>query len=312
MRRSSALVVALATLLLAGCLGIPTDVAATVDGEVIHREAVEREVRDLTALSGSPEQLDPVTRGRVVDQQQREVLRNLVLATAMESFATERGVEVDREQAEEFMAELEVIYGEQLDDLILEAGFTPTFFVEVMAPFELRLAALVDARANEGATVEAREVRHIVVETDADIAEARALLDAGEAFADVAVLLSLDTMSALEGGNLGAFPQGAFAAFPEFEDAIWAAGVGEVVGPVETEFGLHLLEVTAVVELAESELDPFGAEAAARDAVETEFSEWLAQRDVRVAPGLGTWDADATTLRGTELVGSGTLAPVAP
>lgn len=312
MRRSSALIVALAVMLLTGCLGIPTDIAATVDGEVIHRDVVEREVSELAAQSGLADELDLVAYSRLVDASQREILRLLVVAAAMESFADDQGVDVDDEQVEEYMAELELAFGDQLDELIISEGFTPAFFREVIAPLEVRRTAVVESRSDDGATVEAREVRHIVVETLEDIEEGRALLAAGEDFADVAVLLSLDTLSALEGGNLGTFPQGAFAAFPAFEEAIWAASVGEVVGPVETEFGLHLLEVTAVVELAESELDPFAAEAAAREEVDAAFAEWLAERDVHIAPGLGTWDAEASDVRGTQLVGLGRGAPVEP
>ena len=44
-----------------------------------------------------------------------------------------------------------------------------------------------------------------------------------------------------EGGNLGAFKRGMMV--PEFEDAAFAAEIGEVTDPVKTQFGYHLILV---------------------------------------------------------------------
>lgn len=65
---------------------------------------------------------------------------------------------------------------------------------------------------------------------------------AGEDFAELARTYSQDA-SASQGGDLGFFGRGAMV--PEFEQAAFSAEVGEIVGPIETPFGLHLLQVTA-------------------------------------------------------------------
>jgi len=64
----------------------------------------------------------------------------------------------------------------------------------------------------------------------------------GEDFAELARVYSKDPGSAQQGGDLNFFSKGRMV--PEFETAAFAAGVGEVVGPVETQFGFHIIKVT--------------------------------------------------------------------
>jgi peptidyl-prolyl cis-trans isomerase D len=63
----------------------------------------------------------------------------------------------------------------------------------------------------------------------------------GEDFADLARQFS-DDGSAAEGGDLKWFGRGRMV--KPFEDAAFSARVGRVVGPVETQFGFHLIKVT--------------------------------------------------------------------
>jgi hypothetical protein len=72
-------------------------------------------------------------------------------------------------------------------------------------------------------------------------AELKAQIEGGAAFADVAKANSKDG-SAASGGDLGWFGTGAMV--KPFEDAVVAAPVGTVVGPVKTDFGYHLILVT--------------------------------------------------------------------
>ncbi|ROL62274.1 hypothetical protein D9V86_01515 [Bacteroidetes/Chlorobi group bacterium ChocPot_Mid] len=64
----------------------------------------------------------------------------------------------------------------------------------------------------------------------------------GEDFAKLATELSEDKGSAEKGGDLGFFGKGRM--IKEFEDAAFSASVGEIVGPVETQFGYHIIKVT--------------------------------------------------------------------
>ncbi|SOD04168.1 peptidyl-prolyl cis-trans isomerase D [bacterium JGI 053] len=73
--------------------------------------------------------------------------------------------------------------------------------------------------------------------------ELRAQLAAGGDFAAAARAESSDTGSARQGGNLGTVRRGQMVA--AFDSAIWALPVNEISQPVLTQFGYHLLQVTA-------------------------------------------------------------------
>jgi peptidyl-prolyl cis-trans isomerase SurA len=66
-------------------------------------------------------------------------------------------------------------------------------------------------------------------------------LDRGEPFTQLAAL-STDTYSAERGGELGWFT--VFGMVYPFESAVFTAPEGQVVGPIRTQFGYHLIRVT--------------------------------------------------------------------
>ncbi len=63
-------------------------------------------------------------------------------------------------------------------------------------------------------------------------------------FAELAKANSDDPGSAAQGGDLGTFARGSMV--KAFEDAVFAAKSGDIVGPVETEFGYHVIRVTGI------------------------------------------------------------------
>jgi peptidyl-prolyl cis-trans isomerase C len=71
--------------------------------------------------------------------------------------------------------------------------------------------------------------------------ELRAKIVAGGDFAALAKTESDDTGSGANGGDLGEFKKGMMV--PPFEEAAFAAKVGEVTEPVKTPFGYHLIKV---------------------------------------------------------------------
>lgn len=111
------------------------------------------------------------------------------------------------------------------------------------------LIKVLDTRQAESPAVKARHILLRAEEGDeAARATARALADSlkgaiqrGASFADIARNFS-DDGSSIRGGDLGWFSRGMMVA--PFEEAAFAAPVGQLVGPVETQFGYHLIEVT--------------------------------------------------------------------
>lgn len=63
----------------------------------------------------------------------------------------------------------------------------------------------------------------------------------GEDFAEIAQAESTDQPTASLGGDLGVFSKGRMV--PAFDSAVFAAAPGQLVGPVQTSFGLHVIEV---------------------------------------------------------------------
>jgi len=84
--------------------------------------------------------------------------------------------------------------------------------------------------------------RHILVDDEAKCNELKAQIEAGADFADVAKQNS-NCPSSAKGGDLGKFGPGMMV--PEFDKVVFSAPVNTVQGPVKTQFGYHLLEVTS-------------------------------------------------------------------
>ncbi len=103
------------------------------------------------------------------------------------------------------------------------------------------------------AGAEERQVRHILIAVDEDNDDASALeraaalrarIDAGEDFAALASEFSDDPGSAEQGGDLGWSEPDAYV--PAFREAILSIQPGELVGPVRTEFGYHIIRLEEV------------------------------------------------------------------
>jgi len=83
--------------------------------------------------------------------------------------------------------------------------------------------------------------RHILVATEADCTDLKKQIDGGADFAELAKAHS-KCPSGAKGGALGTFGPGQMV--KEFDEVVFSAPIGEVQGPVKTQFGYHLLEVT--------------------------------------------------------------------
>jgi len=83
--------------------------------------------------------------------------------------------------------------------------------------------------------------RHILVPDEAKCLELKKQIEEGTDFADVAKEHS-QCPSGKEGGSLGSFGQGRMV--PEFDAVVFTEALNTVHGPVKTQFGYHLLEIT--------------------------------------------------------------------
>jgi peptidyl-prolyl cis-trans isomerase C len=84
--------------------------------------------------------------------------------------------------------------------------------------------------------------RHILVDSEEQCQSLKNEIEGGADFADLAKQHS-SCPSGQRGGDLGEFGPGMMV--PEFDKVVFSADVGTVQGPVKTQFGYHLLEVTS-------------------------------------------------------------------
>ena len=84
--------------------------------------------------------------------------------------------------------------------------------------------------------------KHILVDTEDKCLELKKQIEEGADFSQVAKDNS-SCPSGQTGGDLGSFGKGRMV--PEFEQVVFSCPLNEVQGPVKTQFGYHLLEVTS-------------------------------------------------------------------
>jgi peptidyl-prolyl cis-trans isomerase D len=128
----------------------------------------------------------------------------------------------------------------------------PAKLPEAPAPAAEVLKVLYEAEKDARfATPEERHAKHILIGFGADKAAAKEKAEAllkqikgGGKFADIASASSEDPGSKKDGGDLGWVRRGTMV--PKFEEALFEMKAGEVVGPIETEFGWHLIRLEEV------------------------------------------------------------------
>jgi peptidyl-prolyl cis-trans isomerase D len=185
-----------------------------------------------------------------------EQQRELAVATVdIDPFL--KDIKVDQAQAKEFydknptaflspeQARIEYVLL-TLDSLMAQTSVDPA---EVRKQYE--------ANVRQFTAPEERSASHILISvkpdaSDAEKAAAKKLAEDVYAkakanpakFADLAREYSQDPGSAQQGGDLGSFARGSMV--KPFEDAVFAANAGDLLAPVQSDFGWHVISVTGV------------------------------------------------------------------
>ncbi|NIA24483.1 MAG: hypothetical protein GWP04_02820 [Gammaproteobacteria bacterium] len=134
-------------------------------------------------------------------------------------------------------------------------------------------------------------VHHILVDTEEEANVVIDRINAGETFEDVAVEVSKDPGSGEQGGDLGCRAPSAYV--PTFADAILKAPVGELYGPVESEYGFHVIRVDSRDVPAFEELKSQLEEQIKRQQGAALFTDWITSKldaaTIEVESKYGTW-----------------------
>ncbi len=141
-------------------------------------------------------------------------------------------------------------------------------------------------------TPEKRCISHILFNKDQKqkAEEVKQQLENGGDFAKLAKEFSQDPGSKDKGGDLGCQPKGSFV--PAFEDAAFSAQQGEIVGPVKSQFGYHVIKVREIQAASTAplkEVQPQIKEQLVQQKQTTAFEKWIEEqkkeRNVKYLPG---------------------------
>ncbi len=224
------LVLAGVVLTLAAC-GPVSPAALTVDGdEVVSRADLFDDLSERADATGT----GPV-EGTLPQEWASERLSFLAQTAILEQYVDDHGLEVTAEhrasgEASVVGADAQFPYSlDVLDDLQATAFALQAAIDEGLLDDELDALAELSC------------VRHVLLETEVDAESVLAELADGADFAELAAERSIDPSAATNGGDLGCAPRRAYV--QTFDDAVWAASPGDVLGPISSEFGFHIIEV---------------------------------------------------------------------
>src|SRR5215210_3111263 len=100
---------------------------------------------------------------------------------------------------------------------------------------------------------ERRDLRIVLTKGEAKAKQAKKALDGGQSFKAVAKKFSIDQASKAQGGKLPAVAKGQQE--KALDTAIFKAGKGELTGPVKTQFGYYVFEVTKITKASQQSLE---------------------------------------------------------
>ena len=261
-------VVLLATALIAGCGGgggsIPKGAIASVGSGVGTQAQFDSVIRQAKAQSSTAGQAPfPKVGTYSYNQYAAQVVTYLVTQEIINQAATGMRVTVTDKQITDRIAQLEKAYGgkKKVDDILKKQGMTRADLSQLMKDQLLDQAVynkvvagakVTDAEAqtyygkNKSTynTPETRTMRHILVKTQAEADQVRALLAGGASWTTVAKKYSIDPGSKNSGGSLGVVKPGAMV--PAFDKAAFALKLNVISQPVKTQFGWHIIQVTKI------------------------------------------------------------------
>lgn len=300
MRRLALLSLVLGGALLFGACG-GRDTVATVEAESIAGDTV---LALRTSYEGEAVVQGEIYRGDLT----RLILTEAALQAAEEDFGItglDDQATIDARMAAPTPSD-EAILASVMES---NPDYTESLLELTMVQVMLREAVLGELVAAEGVLEDAWAnnpqqfaqvcVRHILTESLAEIEEAGTRIEGGEDFSAVADEMSLDGASA--GGQLPC-PSFASAYVDPFGSTAATAPVGVVAGPIQTEFGWHILIVderiapTSFDDLAANPLD-YLEPGSIGDLWVVWFDDAVGGTDIVVRSQIGTWVPEADGIR---------------
>jgi peptidyl-prolyl cis-trans isomerase C len=198
-------------------------IVAKVNGQAITSAEVDAAI--LSMGPGAERYNNPEGRKMILDQL---INKKLFLADAAKNLY---------EYDPKFKAEFQRMKEEML------ANFAIAKAVEGVKVTDEEAKAFFEENKSELMSGETVNASHILVDSEEKAGEILAKINAGEISFEDAARANSSCPSSEQGGNLGEFGRGQMV--PEFDKACFEMEVGEVRGPVQTQFGYHLIKLNA-------------------------------------------------------------------
>ena len=149
------------------------------------------------------------------------------------------------------MTEEDILFRVKLDQL--QQKLTAKITQDSKKVTDEDISEYYDKNKKRFAQPERRDLLVVLTKTEAQAEKAKAALEDGDSFKQVAKQYSIDEASKAQGGKLPAVTQGQQE--KAFDDAIFGAKKGELVGPVKTQFGWDVFQVDKVSPASQQSLD---------------------------------------------------------
>ena len=219
---------------------------------------------------------------------QDQILQTVISRMVMRQGAAKEGIEASQEAVDaRFEEEMTAIVDSgqfgSWEQFLDEYGLTEEYFGQLMED-----AVLIDGVSEAHAPsreVEQVHARHILVADLETGEQVLARLEADEDWAALASELSLDTSNKDSEGDLGWFPRGVMVT--EFEDAAFSLEPGATSGPVQTDYGYHIIQV---LEKGMQQVDDATYESMMAEAFQSWLDEEMAAAETTIAVNFGSAD----------------------
>jgi foldase protein PrsA len=149
------------------------------------------------------------------------------------------------------MTEEDILFRVKLDQL--QQKLTEKITQSAKKVSEQDISEYYEKNKQRFAQPERRDLLVVLTKTEAKAKQAKAALEDGDSFKQVAKQYSIDEASKAQGGKLAAVTKGQQE--KAFDDAIFSAKKGELVGPIETQFGWYVFEVDKVSAASQQSLE---------------------------------------------------------
>ena len=149
------------------------------------------------------------------------------------------------------MSEEDILFRVKLDQL--QQKLTAKITQDAKKVTEADISEYYDKNKQRFAQPERRDLLVVLTKTEAQANQAKAALEDGQSFKQVSKEYSIDEASKAQGGKLPAVTKGQQE--KSFDDAIFDAKRGELVGPIKTQFGWYVFEVDKVTAASQQTLD---------------------------------------------------------